>query len=43
MFITKGFTEINKTDYDILMVNSDQTWRINCAKFFYDIAFLNFA
>ena len=35
--ITKGFTEINKTDYDILMVNSDQTWRRNCAKFFYDI------
>jgi hypothetical protein len=25
------------------MVNSDQTWRRYCDKFFYDIAFLNFS
>ena len=40
--IVKDFKEIKKTDYDILMVNSDQTWR-NLGYFFYDIAFLKFA
>ena len=43
ILINKSFTEINRNDYDILMVNSDQTWRRNCDKFFYDIAFLNFS
>ena len=40
--IVKNFKEINEDEYDILMVNSDQTWR----KFlnpFYDNAFLCFA
>ena len=41
--INKSFSEINKNDYDILMVNSDQTWRNQRNKFFYDIAFLNFS
>ena len=40
--IVNNFTEIKKNDYDILMVNSDQTWR-KWPKFFYDIAFLCFA
>ena len=40
--IKKNFTEINKNDYDFLIVNSDQTWR-KSNKFFYDIAFLQFA
>ena len=39
--IINNFNEINKNDYDILMVNSDQTWR-QWANF-YDIAFLNFS
>ena len=37
-----NFSEIKKNDYDILMVNSDQTW-IKRDKHFYDHAFLNFA
>lgn len=42
VIINKNFSEIKKDDYDILMVNSDQTWR----KFdenFYDYGFLKFA
>jgi vacuolar-type H+-ATPase subunit F/Vma7 len=41
--IKNSFQEINKKDYDILMVNSDQTWRKYNEKYFYDIAFLKFA
>ena len=40
--IINNFNEIKKDDYDILMVNSDQTWRKR-ASHFYDIAFLNFS
>ena len=40
--IHNNFSEINENDYDILMVNSDQTWR-KWDKHFYDIAFLKFA
>lgn len=39
--IKDSFSEIKKKDYDILMVNSDQTW--NKYKFFLDIGFLKFA
>ena len=38
----KNFSEINENDYEILIVNSDQTWR-KWDKDFYDIAFLKFA
>ena len=38
----KNFREVKRTDYDILIVNSDQTWR-NWDNDFYDIAFLKFA
>ena len=43
--INNSFSEIKENDYDILMVNSDQTWRkwANRHKYFYDIAFLRFA
>ena len=43
--INNSFSEIKENDYDILMVNSDQTWRkwSNNYKYFYDIAFLKFA
>jgi hypothetical protein len=41
--INNSFKEIGEHDFDILMVNSDQTWRRHCDKFFYDIAFLNFS
>lgn len=41
--INKSFNEIKKNDYDILVVNSDQTWRRQKSEFFYDIAFLNFS
>ena len=40
--INNNFTEIKENEFDILMVNSDQTWR-KWDNYFYDIAFLNFA
>ena len=40
--IIKHFSEIKENDYDILMVNSDQTWR-KWNKDFYNIAFLKFS
>ena len=40
--IKSNFSEIKEDDYDILMVNSDQTWRYNF-KYLLDIGFLNFA
>ena len=42
IIIKNNYSEIKKNDYDILMVNSDQTWR-KLDKFFYDIGFLKFA
>ena len=42
VIIHNNFSEIKEDDYDVLMVNSDQTWR----KFdenFYDYGFLKFA
>ena len=38
-----SFYELKQNEYDILMVNSDQTWTYNIKKNFYDIAFLQFA
>jgi len=40
--IKKNFSEIKRNDFDILMVNSDQTWR-RFDKHFYDYGFLKFA
>ena len=40
--INNNFSEIKENEFDILMVNSDQTWR-KWDKYFYDIAFLKFA
>ena len=40
--IIKRFSEIKEKDYDILIVNSDQTWR-KWDYNFYNIAFLKFA
>ena len=40
--INNNFTEIKKKEFDILMVNSDQTWR-RFDRHFYDIGFLKFA
>lgn len=40
--LIKNFSEIKENDFDILMVNSDQTWR-KYNSLFYDIAFLKFA
>ena len=40
--ITKDFSEIKEKEYDILMVNSDQTWR-KWNENFYNIAFLKFS
>ena len=39
--LKNNFSELNESDYDIMMVNSDQTWGIS--KFLYDIGFLKFA
>jgi hypothetical protein len=40
--INNNFNEIQKNEYNVLMVNSDQTWR-KWDTYFYDIAFLQFA
>ena len=40
--VINNFQQIKETNYDILMVNSDQTWR-RWDQYFYDIAFLQFA
>lgn len=40
--IINSFSEIRKRDYNLLIVNSDQTWRY-WGENFYDIAFLKFA
>ena len=42
IIIKNNFSEIKKKYFDILMVNSDQTWR-RFDKHFYDHGFLNFA
>lgn len=47
IIINSSFSELKKNFFDILMVNSDQTWRKfkkkKDLKHFYDIAFLKFA
>jgi hypothetical protein len=40
--IKKSYREINRNDYDILMVNSDQVWK-HGNLFCFDIGFLNFS
>ena len=40
--LIKNFSEIKQNDFDILMVNSDQTWRRGIRNF-YDVAFLRFS
>ena len=42
VIIKKSFKEIKRNKYDILMVNSDQTWR-RFDEHFYDYGFLKFA
>ena len=42
IIIRKNFHEVKENDYNILMVNSDQTWR-KFSKHFLDIGFLRFA
>ena len=42
IIINNSFSEIKKKDYDILMVNSDQTWR-KFDRNYYDYGFLNFS
>jgi hypothetical protein len=42
IIIKNSFNEIKKDQYDILMVNSDQTWR-KIDEHFYDYGFLRFA
>ena len=42
VIVNNSFKEIRKDDYDILMVNSDQTW-VKFDKNFYDYGFLKFA
>jgi hypothetical protein len=42
VIINQSFSEIKRNDYDLLMVNSDQTWR-RFDKHFYDYGFLKFA
>ncbi len=42
MRIIKQFSDIKEQDYDILLVNSDQSWR-KWDNHFYNNAFLKFA
>ena len=42
IIIKNSFNEIKKDDYDLLVVNSDQTWH-PFDKHFYDYGFLNFS
>ena len=42
MVIVENYSDIKETDFDILMVNSDQTWR-KWDIYFYDCGFLKFA
>ena len=42
VIIKNNFSEIKRNDYDILMVNSDQTWR-RIDNNFYDYGFLKFS
>ena len=42
LIVVKNFSEIKRSDYDFLIVNSDQTWR-KFDEFFYDYGFLKFA
>ena len=42
VILKDNFSEIKKDDYDILMVNSDQTW-VKFDKNFFDYGFLRFA
>ena len=42
--INKSFSEeLNESDFDYLIVNSDQTWAYGISRYYYDIAFLKFA
>ena len=41
--IKKNFSEVNLSNFDYLMVNSDQTWSINYLNTLYDQGFLRFA
>ena len=41
--INKTYSELKEGDYDILMVNSDQTWSPNKIEFLYDYGFLRFS
>ncbi len=38
-----SFSELNREDYDMLMINSDLCWTYSERKYFYDNAFLQFA
>ena len=38
--LQKGFSELNENDFDYLIVNSEQTWRLGSG---FDIGFLQFA
>ena len=42
IIIVENYSEIKENDYDILLVNSDQTWR-KWDKYFYHCGFLKFA
>jgi len=42
IILIKNYSQIKENDFDILLVNSDQTWR-KWDKYFYDCGFLKFA
>ena len=42
-YVNNNFSEIKESDFDYLMVNSDQTWNFYNYKYFYNVALLKFA
>jgi len=43
LITNNSFSDLSETDYDYLMVNSDQTWAFYNFEFFYNVALLKFA
>ena len=43
LITNNSFSYLSETDYDYLMVNSDQTWAFYNLEFFYNVALLKFA
>ena len=43
LYVNDNFSELKESDFDFLLVNSDQTWNFYNYEFFYNVALLKFA